>query len=125
MRNLQIIDDEGLVTRAERMGKRLHEALARLGEMPHVGEVRGLGLIAGVEIVADTATREPFPPSAGVGAKIARAMRDRGLITRVKGDIILLAPPLIVSEEEVDTIVNVVAESVEAVTTVVRTSHSA
>ncbi len=125
LRNLQILEDERLVERAESMGKRLHEGLARLREMPHVGEVRGLGLIAGIEIVADTATREAFPPSAAVGPKIARAMRDRGLITRVKGDIILLAPPLIVSEQEVDTIVNTVAESIEAVTNVVQTSHSA
>ena len=124
LRNLQIIEDEGLVERAARMGERLQDGLSRLREMPNVGEVRGLGLIAGVEVVANRKTREPFPASAGVGPKMARTMRERGLITRVKGDIILLAPPLIVSEQEVDTIVNVVAESVDAVTALVQTSHS-
>jgi putrescine---pyruvate transaminase len=115
LRNLKIFDDEGLVERAERMGKRLNDGLAQLREIPHVGEVRGIGLLGAVEVVENTESRGPFPSTAGVGPKLARAMRDRGVVTRVKGDTILLAPPLIVSEEQVDTIVNVVAESIDAV----------
>ncbi len=116
IRNLQIIEDERLVECAETMGRRLNDGLGALIEMPHVGEVRGLGLMAAVEVVADKATRAPFAPNLGVGGKLARAMRDRGVVTRVKGESILFAPPLVVSEAQIDTIVNVTAEAIDAVT---------
>jgi len=115
LRNLQIFDDERLVERAQRMGQRLHEGLARLVEMPNVGDVRGLGLMAAVEVVPDRQTRGPFDPKLGVGPKLARAMRDRGVVTRVKGESILLAPPLVITEPQVDTIVNVTADAIDAV----------
>jgi len=77
--------------------------------------VRGLGLMAAVEVVADKATKQPFAASQGVGPKLAKAMRDRGVVTRVKGESILLAPPLIITEEQVDTIVNVTGDAIEMV----------
>jgi adenosylmethionine-8-amino-7-oxononanoate aminotransferase len=116
LRNLQIFDDERLVERAERLGRRLNEGLRRLGELPHVGNVRGLGLMAAVEVVADTSTRRPFEPVLGVGPKLARALRDRGVVTRVKGESILFAPPLVVTEEQIDRIVDVTADAIDAVT---------
>jgi adenosylmethionine-8-amino-7-oxononanoate aminotransferase len=115
LRNLQIFEDERLVERAERLGRRLNEGLARLAEMPNVGNVRGLGLMAAVEVVADTPSRRAFEPSPGVGPRLARAMRDRGVVTRVKGESILFAPPLVITEEQIDRIVNVTAEAIEAV----------
>jgi 4-aminobutyrate--pyruvate transaminase len=115
LRNLQIFDDEALVERAEKMGRRLNDGLARLGEIPNVGEVRGLGLMAAVEVVADRATRRAFEPSQGVGPKLARALRDRGVLTRVKGESILFAPPLVVTKQQVDTIVNVTGDAIDAV----------
>ncbi len=115
LRNIQIIEDEHLVQRAERMGKRLNEGLGRLIEMPNVGNVRGLGLMAAVEVVADKATRAPFAAAQGIGPKLARAMRDRGVVTRVKGDSMLFAPPLVITEEQIDTIINVAAESIDRV----------
>jgi adenosylmethionine-8-amino-7-oxononanoate aminotransferase len=97
------------------MGNRLLQGLKALIEMPQVGDVRGLGLMAAVEVVADRPSRQGYAPSQGVGPKLARAMRERGVVTRVKGESILLAPPLVINEEQVDTIVNVTAESIEAV----------
>ena len=120
LRNLQIFEDEHLVARAETMGRRLNDGLARLLEMPNVGNVRGLGLMAAVEVVADKATRRPFAPADGIGPKLARAIRDRGVVTRVKGESILFAPPLVVTEEQIDTIVNVTAEAIDSVLGVVR-----
>jgi adenosylmethionine-8-amino-7-oxononanoate aminotransferase len=116
IRNLQIFEDEGLVARADHLGRRLNEGLARLIEMPQVGDVRGLGLMAAVEVVADKATRAPYAPGLGVGPKLARAMRDRGVVTRVKGESILFAPPLVVTDRQIDTIVNSTAEAIDAVT---------
>ena len=115
LRNLQIFDDEQLVDRAERMGRRLNEGLGRLLEMPSVGNARGLGLMAAVEVVADKATRRPFAATDMIGAKLAKAMRERGVVTRAKGDSILFAPPLIITEEQIDTLVNVTADSLDAV----------
>jgi adenosylmethionine-8-amino-7-oxononanoate aminotransferase len=116
LRNLQIIEDEHLVAKAEKMGRRLNEGLAALVEMPQVGQVRGLGLMAAVEVVSDKGTRAPYAPSLGVGSKLARALRDRGVVTRVKGESILFAPPLVVTESQIDHIVNAAAESIDAVT---------
>jgi putrescine aminotransferase len=115
LRNLQIFDDENLVERAERMGQRLNDGLAQLLEMPHVGNVRGLGLMAAVEVVADKVTRQAFAPAQAVGPKLAKALRERGVITRVKGDSILFAPPLIITEQQVDTIVSATAEAIDEV----------
>lgn len=115
LRNLQILEDEQLVARAERMGRRLNEGLARLAEMPNVGEVRGLGLMAAVEVVEDRATRQPFSAARAVGPRLARAMRDRGVVTRVKGDTILFAPPLVITEGQVDRIVDVTGDAIDAV----------
>jgi adenosylmethionine-8-amino-7-oxononanoate aminotransferase len=116
LRNLQIFEDEQLVARAEEMGRRLNEGLARLLELPHVGNVRGLGLMAAVEVVADTVTRRPYEPAQGIGPRLARAMRDRGVVTRVKGESILFAPPLVITEEQVDRIVDVTGDAIDAVT---------
>ncbi len=115
LRNLQIFEDERLVERAERMGRRLNEGLARLLEMPNVGNVRGLGLLAAVEVVADKASRQPFAPALGIGPKLARAMRDRGVVTRAKGESILFAPPLVVTEEQIDRMVDVTGDAIDAV----------
>jgi len=115
LRNLQIIEEEQLVERAAEMGLRLLEGLRALGEHPNVGDVRGLGLIAGVELVADKSSRGPFDPADGVGSRMLREMRTRGVITRVKGDSILLAPPLVITEAQVDKIITVVEESILAV----------
>jgi adenosylmethionine-8-amino-7-oxononanoate aminotransferase len=116
LRNLQIFDDEQLVARAERLGRRLNEGLGRLLELPHVGNVRGLGLMAAVEVVADTAGRRPYEPAQGIGPKLARAMRDRGVVTRVKGESILLAPPLVITEAQIDRLVDVTGDAIDAVT---------
>lgn len=115
LRNLQILDDEGLVARAEEMGRRLNEGLGRLVELPNVGNVRGLGLMAAVEVVSEKTSREPFAAAEGVGPRLAKAIRERGVVTRVKGDSILFAPPLIITPEQIDTIVNVTADAIDAV----------
>ena len=115
LRNLRIIEDEGLVENARRMGERLLAGLRGLEELDAVGEVRGLGLMAAVELVADKQSRKPFDPSLGVGARVLREAKERGLIARVKGDSFLVAPPLVVTADQVDRIVEIVRGSVRAV----------
>jgi putrescine aminotransferase len=114
LRNLRIIEEEGLVERAAAVGKRLLEGLGALRELPWVGNVRGLGLMGAVEVVEDKASRRPFEPSFSMGAKVVRQARERGLITRAKGDSVLLAPPLVVTPKQVDRAVEIVGESIRA-----------
>ena len=115
LRNIQIIEDEGLVEHAAAMGERLLRGLRTLWSHPNVGDVRGLGLIAAVELVADRSTRAPFEASQKVGPRLLKALRERGLITRLKGESILLAPPLVSTPEQIDRIIEVVGDSTQEV----------
>jgi 4-aminobutyrate--pyruvate transaminase len=97
------------------MGQRLQDGLHTLLSEDGVGDVRGLGLIAGVEIVADKEKRRPFNVELNVGGRLVAACRDRGLISRNLADSYLLAPPLIVSPEQIDSIVEILRDSVREV----------
>ncbi|MGF6313400.1 L-2,4-diaminobutyrate transaminase [Bradyrhizobium sp. i1.8.4] len=105
---LDIVENERLSDRARIVGsyflKRLRE---RFAQLEIVGEVRGVGLLGAVEFVADRPTKRRFEPQLKVGARISKAARDRGLIVRAMphGDILGFAPPLVVSEAEIDEIV--------------------
>ncbi len=72
---------------------------------PLVGEVRGIGLIAGVEIVADKAAKTPFDPKLAIGGHVARFAQEHGLIVRAMGDSIGFSPPLIITSAELDDLV--------------------
>ena len=82
LRNLQIIEEEGLIETAASMGQRLQDGLQSLLAEDGVGEVRGLGLLGGIELVADKEKQRPFPVELGVGARLVAACRERGLISR-------------------------------------------
>src|SRR5690606_6637264 len=98
----------------DRLGSGLREAL---GGHPHVGNIRNLGLMAGITLMRDTASGTAYEPSEGIGSQMLRDLRDeRGLITRAIGDHVLFAPPLVVGEAEVDQIVDATAAAVRAVT---------
>jgi adenosylmethionine-8-amino-7-oxononanoate aminotransferase len=112
--NLTILEEEGLVQRAAEMGNRLLEGLHTLDNLPGVGDVRGLGMMAAVEVVEDKATRQEFPASAKIGARMQREMLKRGLYTRVRGDVICLAPPLVTTADQIDRIVEIVREAIPA-----------
>ena len=121
---LQTIEDERLLDNVNRMGDRLHERLvAQFGDHPHIGDIRGRGLFRAIELVADRATRSTFDPSLAVHARIKRETQHRGLLCYpsggtadgVRGDHVLFAPPYIVNEEQIDTIVEIAAQSIDAV----------
>jgi hypothetical protein len=121
---LRILETEDLVSASAAKGDRLLAALGtRLAHDPRVGEVRGRGLLVGVELVADRATREPFPRSARVTDAVVRAARDNGLLVYsgtgnangVDGDTILLGPPFVITEAELDLVVERLAVAIESV----------
>lgn len=114
--NLDLIERDDLIRQARDKGKRLLEGLDQaLGSHPHVGDVRGLGLMCGVEIVADKATKQEFPANEKVGYRIHDETDKRGLFSRVRGDVYVLAPPVVITEAEIDRTVEILAESVKAV----------
>ena len=119
----EVIRRDDLLANVRAMGERLDERLRqRFGNHHHVGDIRGRGLFRGVELVADRATREPFDPKLKLNGRIKREAMDRGLmvypmggtIDGVRGDHVLLAPPFIVEERDVDEIVSRLGEAVDA-----------
>ena len=115
--NLDIIERERLVERSAAGGARLLEKLRTLEVLEGVGHVRGQGLIAAVEVVADKTTRSLFPAEAGMTQKLTEAMLERGVYTRVAMDCICIAPPLVTTDAQLDQIVDTIHD---AVTHVVR-----
>jgi adenosylmethionine-8-amino-7-oxononanoate aminotransferase len=113
--NIDILEGEQLVDRAKMAGDRLLKGLRSLESMDGVGNVRGLGLMAAVEVVADKTTKQLFPPEAGITQKLTDALLDRGLYTRVALDCICIAPPLVTTDAQIDRIVAIVGETVPAV----------
>ncbi len=100
---LRIYESDDVIGHVRRVGPRLQQGLSKYAGHPFVGDVRGMGLIAGVELAADPATRRPFPAERGVGAYLVRRAQEHGLILRtMAGDIVAFSPPLIISEAEID-----------------------
>jgi adenosylmethionine-8-amino-7-oxononanoate aminotransferase len=94
---------------------RLQEHLARIAELPIVGDVRQRGLIAGIELVRDRATREPFPWEERRGQRICQRLLERGIWLRPLGNVIVIFPPLSISLDELDRICGAVEEEIRAV----------
>jgi adenosylmethionine-8-amino-7-oxononanoate aminotransferase len=105
---LDYLDEHQLFDRVAPAAAKLRGALEPLAAHPHVGEIRGLGLLLGLELVRDKGTREPFPPQAQIAERIRQATVERGVLVYpsqgcvdgVRGDHLLLAPPFIISADE-------------------------
>jgi len=117
LRNLDILEQEGLVERAGSMGRRLLKGLETLRDLPAVGDVRGFGLMCGVELVTDKTAKTP---ALGLGARVLQEARARGLLARLRvgaadppvGDTICLAPPLMTPPETIDKIVDILRTAI-------------
>lgn len=121
---LRYIQQHDLVAASASKGERLKAKLqAALGEHRYVGDIRGQGLMLGLEFVADRATKEPFPAKTRLARRLADAAFERGLILYpgqgtvdgVRGDHVMVAPPFIITEEQMDEVVAILAEALEAV----------
>ena len=116
LRTLRIIDEEDFPGQAADKGAALLARLrSALADHPHVGEVRGQGLMCGVELVQDRATKAEFPPQEKIGARVHAEALERGLFSRVRGDVFLLAPPIITTHAQLERAVEILAASVRAV----------
>lgn len=115
---LDIVEKEKLSHRAKTIGAHFQKRLTeRFAQLEIVGEVRGVGLLGAVEFVADRQAKQRFDPNLKVGARISKAARNLGLIARAMphGDILGFAPPLVVSETEIDEIVELAYQATRQV----------
>jgi len=117
---IRILEEEKLVDRVARYGKILGGKLNdRLADHPHVGDIRGIGFLWGVEIVQDKETLKPFPRSAKVAEKLWEAIFQKGVIVYsstglagIDGDALLIGPSFVIEEKEMDTVVDAVAQAI-------------
>jgi adenosylmethionine-8-amino-7-oxononanoate aminotransferase len=110
-----------LIERCRDMAPVFHQRLATLADHPLVGDMRGRGLLAGVEFVADKATRAPFPRTHRLAERFTETAQDLGLIVwpntgqadGVHGDLVCLAPPFVIAAPEIDELVRLFGEALD------------
>jgi len=117
LRNLQIIEDEQLVQNAQVMGQYLSEGLQNIfAKKKNISNIRTLGFIAGFTLVEDADSNTNYDPTLGMGSKFAKFLREEcGVITRFVGDQIVLAPPLITVQSEIDFLLDGLERSLKSI----------
>ncbi|GAG47889.1 unnamed protein product [marine sediment metagenome] len=118
---MRIIEEENMIARAEQMGKYLHESLLQLMDLPMIGDIRGKGMLWAIEFVKDKRTKEPFPKEKNVKMDIIVQCLLKGVFfypgyyedERGRGDHLMIAPPFIITEEQIDECVAILRETLE------------
>jgi 4-aminobutyrate--pyruvate transaminase len=114
LETLRIYESDDVVGHVRRVAPRLQQGLRRFEGHPIVGQVRGMGLIGALELAAEPARRVPFDPRRGVGAFFVRRAQAHGLIVRVlAGDVIAFSPPLVITEAEIDALLERTARALD------------
>ena len=115
LKALQVLEEEGLLENVNRVSPRFMERLHRLGEHKYAGEARGVGLMGAVELVADKQTKAPLPGDLQVSERIANKALTKGLICRPLGAAIVLGPPFIITEAQIDEMFDILEETIAEV----------
>ena len=113
LKNVEIMENEGMLANAASSGAYLMKSAQRLADLPGVGDVRGHGLMLAVDMVADKATKAGMDLHLGCGHKVFQKCVERGVIIRPVGDRLVLSPPLIITPEQCDQIVDALGEAIE------------
>ena len=113
--NIALMESEGIPERVRTTGKQFENNLRALADLEIVGEVRGSHFMMGIEFVKDKALKTPFEPEDQIGLKIARAAQARGLIARPLGNILILSPTLIMTQELIERTAAILRESIAEV----------
>ncbi|MFD2132811.1 adenosylmethionine--8-amino-7-oxononanoate transaminase [Pseudogracilibacillus auburnensis] len=114
--NLEIFEKENLVKQAEEKSEWLANQLQEIAKLEHVGDVRKLGLMCGIELVKNKETKEAFPWEERVGYQATLKMRELGMLTRPLGDVIVFMPPLSATYEELAEMLTILRKGIEQVT---------
>jgi 4-aminobutyrate--pyruvate transaminase len=109
LENLAIIEERGLVENARTVGAHMQARLAALADHPLVGEVRGVGLVAAVELVVDKAAKTGLDKPGKLGGMVAGLLQEEGVISRAMGEAIAFCPPMIITEAQVDVMIDAFA----------------
>ena len=113
--SLDVFKNERVLERIGELSARLASLLAPLAELAHVGEVRQRGLMVGIELVADRATRRAYPPEERRGRQVCQAARKHGVWLRPLGDVVVLMPPYCISDESLVRLVDAVRMGIEEI----------
>jgi 4-aminobutyrate--pyruvate transaminase len=113
LKAIEIYEREDIVGHVRKLSPAFQARLKALGGHPLVGEARGVGLMGGLELVADKKSKTPFPPHALVAQRVARCCEDEGLILRQIGDTLVVCPPLIIQEDEIDALFDMVERALD------------
>ena len=113
--SLDILQTKQSVLQRARLQKWLHEALQTLWALPHVGDIRQVGLVAGIELVKDWRTREPFALRERVGIRVCEAMARRGVLTRPVGNVVAIMPPYCTTSAQLHKMVSALREAVKTI----------
>ena len=115
--NLDVFQREKTLARLQPKIKTMARLLQPLWQLPHVGDIRQRGFMAAIELVEDKKTRKPYPLKARVGHRVCGIARQRGLLLRPLGNIIVLIPPLSTSHDEIMRMVDILSDSIETLPT--------
>jgi adenosylmethionine---8-amino-7-oxononanoate aminotransferase len=114
--NLELFETRDTLTQVRQAAEHLGRRLDDLASLPHVGDVRRRGLMAGVELVRDKATLTPYPAGLKMGYRVTERCRDFGLILRPLGNVVVMMPPLAISTDQIDFMAETVARCIAEVT---------
>ena len=114
--NIEIFQKEKTLARLQPKIKTMARLLQPLRQLPHVGEIRQQGFIVAIELVEDKNTKKPYPLEARVGHKVAMDARNRGLLLRPIGNVLVLMPPLSTSIQELRRMVEILQASIKTAT---------
>jgi adenosylmethionine-8-amino-7-oxononanoate aminotransferase len=110
--SLQILQTKNSAPQRAQLQKNLHEELQSLWSLPNVGEIRQVGLVAGIELVKNWQTRAPFALRERAGIRVCEAMARRGVLTRPIGNVIAIMPPYCTTQAQLRKMISVLAESI-------------
>lgn len=114
--NLELFRKERTVARVQDKSRILEKGLKEIADLPHVGDVRQKGFMVGIELVMDKKTKEPYPLKEKMGWRVCYRAREKGLIIRPLGNVIVLMPPLSISRQELRRLLKITAEAIQEVT---------
>jgi 4-aminobutyrate---pyruvate transaminase len=120
LETLKIYEEDDVLSHVRKVAPHMQAGLWKFSDHPLVGEVRGIGLVGAIELVADKATKAPFDPAAGVGPFLSKRAHQHGVILRPLGDSIAFCPPLIINESEIDLMLERFALALDDTLTMVR-----
>ncbi len=114
VKSLEMFKKYGLLNKMKPVIARFNELLKDFRQLENVGDIRNIGLTAGIELVKDRDTKEPFEAAERIGHKAVLNARERGVIIRPLGDVIVVMPPLVIDESTLETLMSAIYDSVKA-----------